>query len=278
MQEYVNNIINKKYNTNKGYLYLLDLLKIRFPNFNINFDNLKEIKFEVMNDEYANRTQRCAEYRFGTNTLLINPIMIEKNQKEQKDDLFLNSFLHELIHCVTSKKEVINNKYVYIVEGVNLRSENNDDSLFLGINEGLTQYITNQTLGMEDISYRLDVRVVEQLVSILGENYLIECYSNNKYNELGKELGNKFLNDSYLGHYAVLGLIEPAMMTGLLTRLQNSLVELYNMRDCTDTKFYESVFDIEGLLKVYAPEIKDSARKMLENCLEGYERPAKKIY
>lgn len=56
MMNYMNEIINRKYKTNKGYIDFIDLIKEQYPTFNINEDNVKNLSIIDMNEEYFSET------------------------------------------------------------------------------------------------------------------------------------------------------------------------------------------------------------------------------
>ena len=44
----IDTIINRHFNTDKGFNYLVDFIKIKFPNLSINEENLKTLKIIKM--------------------------------------------------------------------------------------------------------------------------------------------------------------------------------------------------------------------------------------
>ena len=123
-------------------------------------------------------------YFAGIYTASDNTIKIFTNKDEQGNNIFeydltdeeiINNFLHELIHALTST--VQEDKSVF--EGINIRLPNGENSIFLGINEGITQMITDNLLGKESDAYPFETTFAKQLALIIGEDKLLAIYSSN---------------------------------------------------------------------------------------------------
>ena len=113
METYINNIINKKYNTDRGYLYFIDLLLEKYPDFQINYDNLNKLEISSITKSVFLESGFSGVYTFQDNKIRIFN-NIDENGKEIfkditiSDDELINTFLHELIHAITSKENFNN--------------------------------------------------------------------------------------------------------------------------------------------------------------------------
>jgi len=180
---YINEIINKRFNTDKGYLYLIDMLKEKYPEFNINEDNLDNLSIEDVSKDMFMESGFVGIYTARDNTIRLFTNYDSDGSKildgiNISDEELINTFLHELIHCVSSKMDGD-----MIFEGFNMRM-NGESSYFLGLNEGVTQMITDSVLECESDSYVLQTIFARQLGRIIGEDNLIKAYSNNDINLL----------------------------------------------------------------------------------------------
>ena len=175
---YINEIINRRYNTDKGYLYLIDLLKEKYPNFNISEENLNKLSIEEVSKEMFLETSFVGIYTAKDNKIRIfTNYDIDGNEIipgiEITEEELINTFLHELIHCVSSK---VDGEMIY--EGFNMRVDG-QSSYFLGINEGITQMITDDILGYQSDAYVFQTIIARQLGEIVGKDNLVKAYSNN---------------------------------------------------------------------------------------------------
>ena len=182
MNEYLNEIINNYFNTDKGILYLVDLIREKYPNFNINEDNLKNLSIVEMDVPYFEQTGFVGEYVADKKVIKV----VKKETLSKYGSLFtdrdiIDTFLHELLHALTTKIDKDNG---FILEGINLRRIlDNNNSYFLSLNEGITQYFTNDLLDITDNdAYVFESKVAELLSLIVGKESLIESYSNNNIN------------------------------------------------------------------------------------------------
>lgn len=186
----INQIINKKFNTDKGVLYLIELLQKEFPTLKMNLDVLPKLNVVEMPKEYYEQTGFVAEFVYERSEikLLTN---LEGNERLNENEI-LKSFLHELIHAVTSKAD---ENFIY--EGINIRDrETKQSSFFLGLNEGITQYIVNKVLGEQNDAYPYETTIATQLVAIIGEDDLMRSYSENSYEQLQQSIKSKCLDYS----------------------------------------------------------------------------------
>ena len=175
---YINEIINRRYNTDKGYLYLIDLLKEKYPDFNINEENLNKLSIEEVSKEMFLETSFVGVYTAKDNKIRIfTNYDIDGNEIipgiEITEEELINTFLHELIHCVSSK---VDGEMIY--EGFNMRVDG-QSSYFLGINEGITQMVTDDILGYKSDAYVFQTIIARQLGEIVGKDNLVKAYSNN---------------------------------------------------------------------------------------------------
>lgn len=257
MMNYMNEIINRKYKTNKGYIYFIDLIKEQYPTFNINEDNVKNLSIIDMNEEYFSETGFVGEYVAKRNEIKI--LRESKNYKFSEEEL-IDTFLHELIHSLTSKISG-----AFILEGINQRIiSTNQSSLFLGLNEGITQYIVNDLLGRKSDAYPFEVAIASQLFIILGKDKLIECYSNNNIEHfinnlkaLDLELDEyKFITDIYYMSLIVHGVQLDMGVDHKITarKIQKQLLNLYlKSSRKNDQLFINSMMD-EQLFKQVAQQ------------------------
>ena len=74
MKQYINEIINKKYNTNKGYLYLIELINKRFPTFHIDYEKLENLVIKEMDFSYFEENGVVAEYRVKNNEIYFHDL------------------------------------------------------------------------------------------------------------------------------------------------------------------------------------------------------------
>lgn len=177
----IDTIINRHFNTDKGFNYLVDFIKIKFPNLSINEENLKTLKIIRMSKEKFIQTSFSGLYNYDKNTIEVFTNLDENGNKifniDISDEELINTFLHELIHALTSMKDNDNN----IIEGLNIRNPEGINSIFLAINEGITQMITDDILGKESDAYPFETTFARQLALIIGKDKLINLYSTNAY-------------------------------------------------------------------------------------------------
>ena len=152
MEKYINEKINEKYNTDKGYMYFVDLLIEKYPSFNINLDNLGELEIDRVTQELFYDSGFVGVYTARENKIRLFTNYDEDGNKyfsdiNISDEELINTFVHEFIHCISSK---IDDNVIY--EGFNMRC-NGQSSYFLGINEGITQMITDDLLECESDAY-----------------------------------------------------------------------------------------------------------------------------
>ena len=253
METYINNIINKKYNTDRGYLYFIDLLLEKYPDFQINYDNLNKLEISSITKSVFLESGFSGVYTFDDNKIrLFNNT--DENGKEIfkditiSDDELINAFLHELIHAITSKE-----KDGIIYEGFNMR-HNGQSSYFLGINEGVTQMITDDLLGEESDAYIFQTIFVRQLAEIIGKEKLVSMYSKNDIDSLADAISSIDKNfdfrglvvDTYLFNLINSGYnIQGSEKIG--TKIQESLISL-NKTASKENDFDSYIIDEKKVL------------------------------
>lgn len=255
METYINNIINKKYNTDRGYLYFIDLLLEKYPDFQINYDNLNKLEISSITKSVFLESGFSGVYTFQDNKIRIFN-NIDENGKEIfkditiSDDELINAFLHELIHAITSKE---NDGIIY--EGFNMR-HNGQSSYFLSINEGVTQMITDDLLGEESDAYIFQTIFVRQLAEIIGKEKLVSMYSKNDIDSLADAISSIDKNfdfrglvvDTYLFNLINSGYnIQGSEKIG--TKIQESLISL-NKTVSKENDFNSYVLNEEIVLKL----------------------------
>lgn len=254
MKQYINEIINKKYNTNKGYLYLIELINKRFPTFHIDYEKLENLVIKEMDFSYFEENGVVAEYRVKNNEIYLLRHNTNNDSLFSEDEL-IESFLHELIHALTSSIDSD-----FILEGLNLRDlKTNANSIFVGLNEGITQYITNEVLGTKSDAYPVETKIAGQIATIIGEERLIKYYSENNIEDFIKDLKTidssfdeeRFLNNIFILHYFLRGILSDEELSELninvhqlLTDIQNELIILYKKVKRNDhSEFFEALIN-----------------------------------
>lgn len=261
----IDEIVNRYFNTDKGYLFLVDFVKQRCPTLKINEENLKTLKVETMNVDYHRKTLQSGVYTARDNTIRIFLGKDENGnnfyEKEFTDEEIINTFLHELIHAMTSK--VIDENT--IVEGINTR--NIEAIPYVGINEGITQMITDDVLGKESDAYQVETLFARQLATIVGYDKLLAIYSSNNVNLLLDELRPiskidpemVLANFSYLHYY--LNRYELDIDVGssrLGTKIQQYFADTYiSSRVERDNEFIDLLITSEKLNRfgIYEPVV-----------------------
>lgn len=253
----IDEIINRFFHTNKGYTYLIDIIKKKYPSFIINEENLKTLKIVPMPKEEFMRTACSGIYKYDINTIEVFSNIDENGNKifdlDISDEDLINTFLHELIHAITSKKDKNN----YIIEGINFRTPEGENSIFLGINEGITQMITDDIMGKQSDAYPFETTFARQLALIIGYDKLIELYSSNNYElfaETLTKLGSnveipQFINKIFVFHYMCKGLLNDEGY-GLGTSIQKDLINLYKASGVNqDDEFKDLLLDSDKIYK-----------------------------
>lgn len=195
MEAYVNQLFNECFNTTNGYFYFVDLLKKEFPYLNINEANLKTLKFTQMTESEFQETMSHGIYFARDNSIKLY------TGKFVNPESLIETIIHELVHAITSK--IVND---LIIEGYNFRTKNGP-SLFVYLNEGITQYIVNKILRNKTDAYPFEVTIVEQLIALGNEKSLLEGYFQMDYKVLLNYLQNLdeslnvagFVNKTYYG-------------------------------------------------------------------------------
>lgn len=172
MRKFVDNLFNNYFNTNQGYMHIANLLKQEFPSINMDFSNLENLEFIEMSEKEYKESQSHGIYFAKGNKILIY------KDKTLNDENLVETLIHEMIHAITSK--VIEN---LIIEGFNFR-DNGESSVFLYLNEGLTQYIANRIMKKRSDAYLLESKFIEQLLSLGNANELIQGFFNMDYMSL----------------------------------------------------------------------------------------------
>jgi len=184
-----NELINTYYKTDKGYLYLVDLIKLKFPALKINEEVLKTLKIDIMGKEEFKKTGFTGIYVASGNTIRIFLNKDLNGNKivnyDLKDVEIINTFLHELIHALTSKIDLDGNCF----EGLNIRKVNGENSYLLPFNEGITQMIADDIMEYESDAYPFYVNFARQIANVIGKDNLLYAYSSNNPNVLVDEIG-----------------------------------------------------------------------------------------
>lgn len=253
METIINNIINKKYGTDKGYLYFVDLIKEIFPTFIINDINLKDLNIIEMPEEYYKKTNFVGEYVARTNTIKL--LTKFENYIVSEDEL-LETFLHEFVHALTSK---IVNGIIY--EGLNQRKDG-INSYFVALNEGITQYIVNILLRKKSDAYSFETNIATQLGIVIGLENLIKFYSSNDFQNFVSTLKNinPDLDEfSFIKNIAATsGILKGNFINGneesdrtRVKTIQSDILEMYlkTERSCDDI-FIDNMLDLDKVNEI----------------------------
>lgn len=259
----INEIINRKFNTTRGYMYFVDRIIEKYPSFKINEENLKTLSIVEMSNEYFNQTGFVGEYVAKRNEIKIlvkSPVAIY----ELTDDEIIETFLHELIHALTT---YIREEIDQILEGINLRRLSDSvSSFFLGLNEGITQYIVNDLLEIKSDAYPYETNLVEKLELIIGKDNLLKYYSNNDISSLENSIKNidplfnfqKLIFDIYCMHLIVS--LQNYEYKDVETYIRGTNIEqlLLNLYLSTNREFDDEYFSLcmnsEKIAKIVNPE------------------------
>lgn len=193
MKKFVNNLFNYYFQTDKGYMCIIDLLKKEFPEIKIDFSNLENLQFVEMSESEYQSSRSHGIYRVSE-----NKIYVYKDKTETMENI-VDTLVHEMIHSVTSK--IVDN---LIIEGFNFR-ENLESSVFLYLNEGITQYIANRIMKSRSDAYPFESKLIEQLLVFGNDNELIQGFFNMDFKvlliylqKIDKDLDiHSFINKTY---------------------------------------------------------------------------------
>ena len=248
----INDIINKKYNTNLGINYFYELIRSKYPTLIINEDNIDSLQVESMSQEEFLTTGYPGIYYSKGNIIKIlteldENLLSQLDESEFNEDTIINTFLHEYLHACTSKLDVDNTTY----EGINIRTSEGQNSFFVGINEGITQMITDDLMGITSDAYIFETNIAKQLSVILGKDNLISIYSSRNSQRLLDSINNlnagvdalELVQKIYIMHLMCQGAkIDGAENIG--TEIQQSLITLYqNSGKTNDAEFYGLVIN-----------------------------------
>lgn len=284
----IDEIINITYHTDKGYKYLVDLIKNKYPALKINEENLKSLKIENMSKEDFIRTGFVGIYIAHDNT-----IKVFTNKDEIGNNIFdynltfneiINTFLHELIHALTSR--ICDDRR--IIEGINIRLPDGNNSFFLGINEGITQMITDNILNEESDAYPFETNFARQLAFIIGEDKLLSIYASNNpqllidaINEVGLENNAlDLIKEIFLFDLVYKNQIEYADYN-LGISIQSRLIELYINSGLSKDKDFRKIIlnnkKVEKFLTYfpYQKSIEEIGFEGIDQLFESFERREK---
>ena len=239
----IEQLINKKFNTDKGVLYFIELLHKEFPTLKMNLEVLPKLNVVEMSEEYYQQTGFVAEFVYDRSEIKL--LTKSEGTDRLTEDEILKSFFHELVHAVSSKSD---EKYIY--EGLNIRDKNTkENSPLLGLNEGITQYIVNKVLGEQKDVYPYQTLFAAQLATIIGDDNLMECYSNNSNVQLQEILSNSVscFSPEDFGRYVQLINIIPGFFDETFYRCELGLC-LKMIQDIT-IKWYNSSEKTENTIQ-----------------------------
>ncbi|MBR3199509.1 MAG: hypothetical protein IKG27_05810 [Bacilli bacterium] len=261
----INEIINRVFRTNEGYKYILNLISKRYPTLKINEENLKKIDIEKMDLEYHLKTSFFGEYVAERNTIKI--YFGDKNEKISDMEI-IETFTHELIHLLTSTYD----KDGTLLQGFNMRDKEKGDSFFIGINEGITQMMTEEVLDITNsTAYPFHTNIARKLSIIIGEEELIQAYSKHdidafvaKLFEIDNNLDvRSFIIKSYFLHLVTMG-YDISDAIGLGTEIEDLLNNLYiNSKKENDEEYFKLLIDqndVDVMAKHVPDKIMSSSR------------------
>lgn len=248
----IDSIINEYFQTDRGYLYLVDLIKNKFPSLKINEENLNDLKITIMEKEEFLKTGFVGIYN-----ALNNSISVFTNKNEQGEMIYelnldneyiINTFLHELIHALTTTI----NEDDSVIEGINIRLKDGTNSFFLALNEGITQMITDDIMGHESDAYPFETNFARQIAFILGKDKLLEIYSSNNPNLLLSAIDDLNSVDAFslIQKMFYFHLVTKGIMLdnnyNLGTIIQSDLIKLYRASKLTaDEEYAMLLLDID---------------------------------
>lgn len=272
----INKLINKKFNTDRGYLYIIDLIKSIFPTFKINSDNLENLKIEKMSSDEFLKDGCVGVYYVETNTIKLFTNFSMFGEKIT-DEEFIDTFIHELVHAITSRVDFKQN---IIFEGLNMRKINGQSSYLVAINEGITQMIVNILLNRKSDAYPFHTLIAFQIADIIGIDKLIELYSTNNVNlfvaEILKIDPNFEINNFVIMNYIVYECLTGKKIVGaeaIGTDIQKFLIDLSLKREDINKiyKFYDLMID-ENKANEIMMNSPNGAENLEECCLKGIDK------
>ncbi len=244
----INDIINKKYNTTLGINYFHELLKNKYPTMKINENNVETLKVEEITQKEFLQHGYTGIYYAKDNTIKIlteldENLLSQLDESEFNEDTIINTFLHEYIHMCTSNVALDNTVY----EGINIRTSQGQNSFFVVLNEGITQMITDDLMGIKSDAYVFETNIAKQLSLILGQDNLISIYCSGNPQNILDGINNlnsgvdalELIQKIYIMHSMCQGAkIEGAENIG--TEIQKSLITLYqHSNQNNDEEFYK---------------------------------------
>lgn len=224
----INRRINSFFKTDVGYLHILKLVKSKLPFLVINENNLENIKIEKMDYQYFLQSGFVGEYVASKNLikLFFGHQVINISESE-----IIETFTHEFIHLLTSEYD----HNGMLLQGFNMRSVDNVDSYFIGLNEGITQMIAEDVLGIKKSdAYPFETNIARKLAVIIGKEKLIELYSKHDIDGLITEIAKidlnfdmrEFIIKVYCLHDFISG-TNYSDALGLGTEVEQLLIDLY---------------------------------------------------
>ena len=223
----MNKIINTLFKTDLGYKYILNKIRNTMPFLKIQEENLRNFKIEKMDYTYHNSTNFIGEYVPKQNII---KIYLDLQGIVMDEREITEIFTHEFIHLLTSEY----NSEGILLEGFNIKKEE-IDSDFLGLNEGITQMITEDLLGTNEITaYPFQTSIARKLAVIIGKERIIELYSKHDVEGLINELAK--IDDTFdiatfitqINHlHKVTNETNCQDALGLGTQIEENLIDLY---------------------------------------------------
>ena len=224
----INQIINKLFQTDLGYKYILNKIRTIMPYLKINEKNLENFTVQKIDYEYCVLNNFIGEYIAKENTIKIF-LDLQDLGIDEKD--IVEIFTHEFIHLLTSKYT----QKGTLIEGLNTRNNEKTDSIFLGLNEGITQMIAEDILNAKKINaYPFQTNISRKLSLIIGKERLIELYSKHDTKGLMQEITKidntidveAFIKQVNSLHTFTSG-ADDIEMKGIGTQIEQTLIDLY---------------------------------------------------
>jgi hypothetical protein len=150
--------------------------------------NYKKYTRNDANDQYRAQAAKVpAYYNPNTHVVHLNVPVLER----ASESLIENIYYHELVHATSNHCRMSYRGKRVLKSGLKIQSwdlEDNQTTLYRGLNEGLTQYFAN-TYTVGGPAYKSEVEIIGKLVKRIGMKELRQAYFDTGIEALDRKIG-----------------------------------------------------------------------------------------
>ncbi|MDO8513458.1 MAG: hypothetical protein Q7S37_03070 [bacterium] len=147
--------------------------------------------------------------------------------------------IHELIHAISDHSTIKIPGLTILKSGLKRQffTKKKDGCDCKALNEGLVQYLCNKVIGRQSLSYRYEVEFITKLISLVGEETLIEAFVSDDVSIFEDKIDERFGREKFSDVCRKLDQGKYTIALRIINQSINDLSRAVEPTDCELNKY-----------------------------------------